>query len=150
MRLNIECVVKYNIYCFVFCVGAFARKKEAKSLMIHITKDILFVNGCDVNELPHHFLYRVLHQMEQLNSVFFESDIYDYITFEPNITDNCGVVIFYRCPWNYRVNESIELSRELNKKVSFDIDDLVIDKKYTELIPLVKAIVIYRSINYII
>ena len=127
MRQNIECVVKYNIYCFVFCVGTFARKKEAKSLMIHITKDILFVNGCDVNELPHHFRYRVSHQMEQLNSAFFESDIYDYITFEPNITGNC------------RVNESIELAGELNKKVLFDVDDLVIDKKYTKLIPLLKA-----------
>ena len=65
--------------------------------------------------------------MEQLNSAFFESDIYDYITFEPNITGNC------------RVNEPIESAGELNKKVLFDVDDLVIDKKYTKLIPLLKA-----------
>ena len=111
----------------MFCVGAFDGKKEAKSLKIHITKDILFIYGWDVNVLPHHFRYRVSHQMEQLNSAFFESDIYDYITFEPNITGNC------------RVNESIELAGELNKKVLFDVDDLVIDKKYTKLIPLFKA-----------
>ena len=107
--------------------------------MIYITKDILFINGCDVNILPHHFRYRVLHQMEQLSSVFVESDIYVYIAFEPNITGNYRVIIFYRYPWNYRVKESIELTRELNKNVLFDIDDLVIDKKYTELIPLLKA-----------
>jgi len=32
------------------------------------------------------------------------------------------------------------LARELNKKVLFDIDDLVIDKKYTKLIPFLKTL----------
>ena len=68
------------------------------------------------------------------------SDVYDYKTFDPNITRNYRIIIFYRCPWNYRVNQLITLAKELNKKVLFDIDDLVIDKKYTELIPFLKTL----------
>ena len=47
---------------------------------------------------------------------------------------NYRVIIFYRTPWTESVNEAIELANILNKKVLFDIDDLVIDKKYTDLI----------------
>jgi len=139
MRYNIKWVIKFHIFLFVFGVGVLAKKTEAE-IIYYITKDILFINGCDVNTLPHPFRYRVLHQIEQLNSGFLESDVYDYRTFDPNITRNYRVIIFYRCPWNQRVNKSIILARELNKKVLFDIDDLVIDKKYTKLIPFLKTL----------
>ena len=139
MRYNIKWVIKFHIFCFIFYVGTFAKKTEIQ-VINYITKDVLFINGCDAYTLPHPFRYRVLHQMEQLNSAFLESDVYDYRTFDPNITRNYRVVIFYRCPWNQRVNESINLARELNKKVLFDIDDLVIDKKYTKLIPFLKIL----------
>ena len=69
-----------------------------------------------------------------------ESDVYNYKTFDPNITRNYRIIIFYRFPWNYRVNQLITLAKDLNKKVLFDIDDLVIDKKYTELIPFFKKL----------
>ena len=78
--------------------------------------------------------------MEQLNSTFLECDVYDYKTFDPNFVRNYRIIIFFRCPWNYRVNQSIALAKELNKKVLFDIDDLVIDKKYTKLIPYLKTL----------
>ena len=139
MKYNIKWVIKFHIFCFIFLVGAFAKKTEVQAKN-YITKDVLFINGCDANTLPHPFRYRVLHQMEQLNSAFLESDVYDYKTFDPNITRNYRVIIFYRCPWNQRVNESINLARKLNKKVLFDIDDLVIDKKYTKLIPFLKTL----------
>ena len=139
MRYNIKWVIKFHIFLFVFGVGVLAKKTEAE-IIYYITKDILFINGCDANTLPHPFRYRVLHQIEQLNSGFLESDVYDYRTFDPNITRNYRVIIFYRCPWNQRVNKSIILARELNKKVLFDIDDLVIDKKYTKLIPFLKTL----------
>ena len=45
--------------------------------MNYITKDVLFINGCDANNLPHPFHYRVLHELEQLNSAFWENDVYD-------------------------------------------------------------------------
>ena len=78
--------------------------------------------------------------MEQLNAGFLESDVVDYLTFEPIIICNYRVIIFFRCPWTERVDESIKLAKSLNKKVLFDIDDLVIDTKYTDLIPYIKTL----------
>ena len=114
MRHNIKWIIKFHIFLIIFCVGAFAKTTENN--LIYISKDVLFINGYDVNFLPHPFRYRVIHQMEQLNSAFLECDVYDYKTFDPNITCNYRIIIFYRCPWNYRVNQSIELAKELNKK----------------------------------
>jgi len=138
MRYNIICFIKFHIFIIVFYVGDFTKKTEFNG--IYTTKDVLFINGCNVNILPHPFRYRIQHQMEQLNSTFLECDVYDYKTFDPNIIRNYRIIIFYRCPWNYRVNQSIALAKELNKKVLFDIDDLVIDKKYTKLIPYLKTL----------
>ena len=138
MGYNIEWFIKLHIIIIVFYVGVFTNKTELNG--IYITKDVLFINGCNVNILPHPFRYRVQHQIEQLNSTFLECDVYDYKTFDPNFVRNYRIIIFFRCPWNYRVNQSIALAKELNKKVLFDIDDLVIDKKYTELIPYLKTL----------
>ena len=103
-----------------------------------IIKDVLFINGCDINSVPHPYRYRILHQMEQLNAGFLESDVFDYLNFEPIIVCDYRVIIFFRCPWTERVDEAIKLAKSLNKKVLFDIDDLLIDKKYTNLIPYIK------------
>ena len=102
-----------------------------------IIKDVLFINGCNINFVPHPYRYRILHQMEQLNAGFLESDVFDYLNFEPIIVCNYRVIIFFRCPWTKRVDEAIKLAKSLNKKVLFDIDDLVIDTKYTDLIPYI-------------
>jgi glycosyltransferase involved in cell wall biosynthesis len=50
------------------------------------------------------------------------------------------IIIFYRCPWTKEVDLAIKLAKKLNKKVFFDVDDLVIDKKYTNLIPYLKTL----------
>ena len=103
-------------------------------------KDVLFINGCDPNFLPHPYRYRVLHQMEQLNAGFLESDEYFYTSFEPIMIKNYRVIIFFRCPWTNNVEQAIILAKNLNKKVLFDIDDLVIDKKYTDKIPFINTL----------
>ena len=82
----------------------------------------------------------LLHQMEQLNAGFLESDEYFYLDIEPSIVKNYRVIIFFRCPWTNKVEEAILLAKNLNKKVLFDIDDLVIDTKYTNLIPYLKSL----------
>jgi glycosyltransferase involved in cell wall biosynthesis len=78
--------------------------------------------------------------MEQLSSGFLESDEYYYLDIEPIIVRNYRVIIFFRCPCTKTIEEAILLAKSLNKKVLFDIDDLVIDKKYTELIPYLKTL----------
>ena len=99
--------------------------------------DVLFINGC---YLPHPSRYRVAHQREQLfgnnivtNEVFFED-----LSIE--LVKHYRSFIFFRCPFTETVGEFIKLAKQHNKVVLFDIDDLVIDKKYTDLIPYVQAL----------
>ena len=101
---------------------------------------MVFINGCNPNYLPHPYRYRVLHQMEQLDSGYLESDQFFYLNFDPNIIRNYRVIILFRCPWTKNIEQAIILANSLNKKVLFDIDDLVIDKKYTNKIPFIKTL----------
>ena len=87
-------------------------------------KDILFINGC----------------YKKLNAHFLESDEFFYLDFEPFKVCDYRIIIFYRCPWTQKVGEAIKLAKILNKKVLFDIDDLIIDTKYTETIPYLKTL----------
>lgn len=105
-----------------------------------VIQDVLFVNGCDPILCPHPYRYRVLHQIEQLNSAnLMSADVY-YIGLNPQIVRDFRIIIFYRCPYTNEVGEAIKLAKKLNKTVLFDVDDLVIDTKYTDLIPYVQGL----------
>ena len=99
---------------------------------IIFTKDILFINGCNPRVLPHPYRYRVLHQIEQLESGFLDCDKYFYLKFNPDIVRYYRIIIFFRCPWTKKIGEAISFAKKLNKKVLFDIDDLIINTKYTD------------------
>ena len=105
-----------------------------------VVKDVLFINGYHSDKIGHPYRYRVLHQMEQLGAGFLESNEKFYLNFEPSIVRNYRVIIFFRCPWTKKVDEAISLAKNLNKKVLFDIDDLIINIKYTEMIPYLKTL----------
>ena len=111
-----------------------------------IIKDVLFINGCQ-NIVQYSYRYRVIHQMEQLNAGFLESDEIFYLDFEPDIVCNFRVKIFFRCPWTENVDKAIKLAKELNKRVLFDIDDLV-KKKYTKQIPYLKTLASKEKESY--
>ena len=97
--------------------------------------DVLFINGCT---LPHPSRYRVDHQMEQLLSsgVYAEQVFYENLTLDK--IKYFRSFVFFRCPITDTVREFIKVAKEYNKVVFFDIDDLVIDKKYTDKIEFVK------------
>lgn len=98
-------------------------------------RDVLFVNGCT---LSHPERYRVDHQMEQLEAqgLSIEKVLYTEVKLE-KLKFYRAVVIF-RCPITPEIEELIEKAHYYNKKVFYDIDDLVIDKKYTDEIEHVK------------
>lgn len=98
--------------------------------------DVLFINGC---YLPHPSRYRVAHQREQLMAGNLTSHEVFYTDLTLKAVRNYRVFIFYRCPFTETVGEFIRLAKQLNKTVLFDIDDLVINKKYTRTIPYVAA-----------
>ena len=98
-------------------------------------KDILFVNGCF---LLHPYRYRVIHQKNQLDANGFTSDIINYDKVKPDIIKKYRAIILYRCPMTREIDELITLAREYHKTLFYDIDDLVIDSKYTDEIAFVK------------
>ena len=123
---------------------SFKSKYENK----RVIKDVLYISGCSPNITPHLYRYRVLHQMEQLNAGYLESDELYYLNLDPLIIRDFRIIIFYRCPWTEQVGKAISLAKNLNKKVIFDVDDLVIDKKYTDVTPYVQTLSKYEKLIY--
>ena len=125
-------------------IGSFGKKVVnyvklrtiARPKIEKIYGDVLFINGCT---LPHPTRYRVDHQIEQLLASGMAATRIDYDKLTLDLMKYYRAFVFFRCPITDTVKQFIELAKENNKVVFFDIDDLVIDKKYTETIPYVKA-----------
>ena len=96
--------------------------------------DVLFINGCT---LPHPSRYRVTHQIEQLaaSGVYAEEVFYEQLSMDS--IKYFRSFVFFRCPITDTIREFIKVAKENNKTVFFDIDDLVIDQKYTDTIDFV-------------
>ena len=99
-------------------------------------KDILFINGCT---LPHPQRYRVDHQIEQLEAAGFSCSRVNYDKIDMEAIKYYRGFVFFRCPITNEVKEFIETAKAENKAVFFDIDDLVIDQKYTNTIKYLKT-----------
>lgn len=98
--------------------------------------DVLFINGCF---LPHPSRYRISHQREQLlaNGIMSEEILYTDI--DEKYIKKYRTFIFYRCPYTHKIGKFIKKAKQFHKSVLFDIDDLVIDTKYTDNIPYLKT-----------
>ncbi len=101
--------------------------------------DVLFINGCD-SSVPHPARYRVSHQMEQLIANNIISDEVYYLDLRLEMVKYGHVFIFFRCPYTKTVGNFIKAAHKLHKTVLFDIDDLVVDTRYTDTIPYVQAL----------
>ena len=124
---------------FLKLYGATHWKKVETSVNGRIYKDVLFINGCDAS-VPHPARYRVTHQREQLEGHRISTDEVYYLQLDPDMVRFFRTFIFFRCPYTDTIGEFIRRAKELNKQVIFDIDDLVIDTKYTDTIPYVQGL----------
>lgn len=109
--------------------------------------DVLFINGCDYS-VPHPPRYRVTHQREQLEANNISTDEVFYTELTTDYVRFANMFIIFRCPWTPVVGEFIELAHQQNKKVIFDIDDLIIDTVYTDLVTYVKNLDETEKSNY--
>ena len=109
------------------------RKKVEKEY-----KDILFISGCG-EDLPHPWRYRVKHQREQLEAYRYATDEVYFRELELDMVRYYRAFVFFRCPETEVIREFVAVAKELNKKVIYDIDDLVVDTAYTDQIPFVAA-----------
>jgi glycosyltransferase involved in cell wall biosynthesis len=142
-----ECLkIFFLLFLFFICV-------EDKTKFIfnlkesRIIRDVLFISGVKEN-LPQSFRYRVLHQIEQLNAGYLVSSELFYLNLNPLMISDFRVIIFFRCPWNKEVDITIKFAKKLNKKILFDIDDLVFDLKYTNTNTYVQALSPYEKSYY--
>ncbi len=100
--------------------------------------DVMFINGCDYS-LPHPIRYRVDHQIEQLEAAGFACLKVDAPNLKMDHLRQARLFVVYRFPHTPFIEEFIKGAQSLNKCVLYDIDDLVIDTKYTDDIPFIKA-----------
>lgn len=103
-----------------------------------VFKDVLFVSGCN-EDLPHPWRYRVTHQREQLEAYNYSTDEVYYQNLKLEQVSNYRAFVIFRCPYTEVLGAFVQKAKELNKKVIYDIDDLVIDTKYTNLIEYVQS-----------
>ena len=108
-------------------------KIAGKDAKYKVYKDVLFINGCD-ESVPHPARYRVTHQREQLEANNISTNEIYYVNLNLDQVRFYRTFVFFRCPYTDVIGQFIQLAKQLNKKVLFDIDDLVIDTKYTDTI----------------
>ncbi len=120
-------------------LGKVYRKVFKKEIRYKRMVDVLFINGCDLS-VPHPPRYRVTHQREQLeaNNITTEEMFYTQVSKQDVKYANAFVI--FRCPYLDSIGELIEEAHRLNKPVFYDIDDLVVDTKYTDMIPYVQGL----------
>lgn len=108
-------------------------KKEAPTKQ---AADVLFIS---INE-PLLDRYRTDHMIEALESTGVKTGkIYYYELTEEHIK-YYNTFIFYRCPWLPQFEHIFKTIRQKNKVSIYAVDDLVIDRKYTDDLPPVKAL----------
>ena len=98
--------------------------------------DILFINGCT---LLHPQRYRIDHQIEQLTAAGFFCEGISYDKIDIKYLKYYRGFVFFRCPITEGIKEFIKAAKAENKAVFYDIDDLVIDQKYTDTIKYLKT-----------
>ena len=117
--------------------GYLARAKKEKEFQrekSRVYRDILFISGCN-EQLPHPHRYRVVHQMEQLEAGGYTSDTVYFQELKPWMVRCYGAFVIFRCPMTDTLREFATMAKQMNKPLWYDVDDLVIDTKYTDQIP---------------
>ena len=117
--------------------GYLARAKKEKEFQrekSRVYRDILFISGCN-EQLPHPHRYRVVHQMEQLEAGGYTWDKVYFQELKPWMVRCYGAFVIFRCPMTDTLREFATMAKQMNKPLWYDVDDLVIDTKYTDQIP---------------
>lgn len=116
-----------------------ARKADAEAVdPLDVFTDVLFVNGCAYS-VPHPIRYRVDHQIEQLVAHGVSARKVEAWDVNDDWARTAHVFVIFRCPYSEEIGRFITLAKSLGKTVLYDIDDLVIDTKYTDLIPFLST-----------
>lgn len=114
--------------------GIKKRIERKKAVDIRPVKDVLMITIDD--ELLDR--YRTDHMIEEFESVGVSVDKISYYNLTPEMSKRYNTFIFYRSPWLPQMKQFFEEVRRRNKPTVYAIDDLVIDRKYTDTIPAIQ------------
>ncbi|WP_207696783.1 hypothetical protein DOK67_0000200 [Enterococcus sp. DIV0212c] len=116
------------------------KNKQAK-------EHILIIDGVE-NAIPQLTKYRVQNKIEQLESLGYDVWSINLSSFQMGYAEHASHIIIYRAPIDNKLVELIHLARKYNKVILYDIDDLVIDTKYTDQLTYVKELSAPDKQNY--
>ena len=111
-------------------------KRVRKMPDIPIAGDVLFIT-IDNPMLNH---YRVDHMTETLESAGMTTASVPYYALNDSHIKHFNTFVFYRCPWMPGYEKIFDEIKRKNKVSIYAVDDLVIDRKYTDNLPVVKAL----------
>lgn len=112
-------------------------KRLHKSTPVEAAGDVLLISIND--ELLDR--YRTDHMYEALESAGVSVGKVFYYELKPEHIKRYNVFIFYRCPWIPEFEDIFKQIHAANKVSMYAVDDLVIDRKYTDTLPVVQALV---------
>ncbi|MFV0559116.1 MAG: rhamnan synthesis F family protein [Enterococcus sp.] len=108
---------------------------------------ILIIDGVE-NIIPQCTRYRVLNKAEQLRSLGYTVRTVNISEFQLLDAQHASLIIIYRYGYNELLSELCNLAKRFNKTVLFDIDDLVIDTKYTDQLAYTQSLTKIEKENY--
>ncbi|MCH4168067.1 MAG: glycosyltransferase [Streptococcaceae bacterium] len=108
---------------------------------------ILIIDGVE-NIIPQCTRYRVTNKAEQLEQAGFTVWIINLSDFQLGYAENASHIIIYRAPYSEQLRELIYLAKKYQKPVYYDIDDLVIDTKYTDQLAYTQHLDAKEKLNY--
>lgn len=112
-------------------------KRVKRSNPVKHTGDVLIIS---IND-PLLDRYRTDHMIEGLESTGMSVGKVLYHELKPEHIKRYNVFIFYRCPWLPGFEAMLKEIRLKNKVSIYAVDDLVIDTKYTDNLPVVEAMI---------
>jgi glycosyltransferase involved in cell wall biosynthesis len=94
---------------------------------------VLIIDGVE-NAIPQCTRYRVENKAAQLKSLGFDVWTVNVSDFKMGYAENASHIVIYRTGYSEELEKLCLLAKKYNKPVYYDIDDLVIDTKYTDLL----------------
>ena len=108
---------------------------------------ILIIDGVE-NAIPQLTKYRVDNKVEQLESLGFKVWKVNASGFQMGYAEHASHIIIYRAPFTDNLGFLCQLAKKYHKPVLYDIDDLVIDTKYTDQLTYTNQISAEEKRNY--
>lgn len=99
----------------------------------HHQEHILIIDGVE-NAIPQCTRYRVENKAEQLRSLGYNVWTANASNFQMGYAEHASAIIIYRAGYSSKFAELFRLAHKYDKFIYYDIDDLVIDTKYTDLL----------------